>query len=136
MTDDTREMTKQEMSRHLGAALREARLGTGLTQEEVALHVGMAIEVYKRVEKGSMTPGLLSLCTLCTVLELDINAALGLAASKSSTGTKGSESSPEDSPRLRQLMRTLRQLDQKQLALITTVAQGYAKDTRGKSGPS
>lgn len=135
MKDDTREMTKQEVCRHLGATLRGARLEAGLKSEEVALHVGMAPEVYQRVERGSMTPDLMSLRALCTVLELNMDVALGLASHEPSTGKDESGTASEDSPQLRRLMRTLRRLDEQQLTLLTLMARGYVKDPEGDPEP-
>ena len=40
----------------LGAVARTARMRAGLTQEDVAERIGMASEVYGRMERGQMLP--------------------------------------------------------------------------------
>jgi transcriptional regulator with XRE-family HTH domain len=70
--------TKKTLTVHLGEALRAARERTGWTQADVAERVGVATEVYGRMERGHMMPSVSSLRTLCVVLRLDADVALGL----------------------------------------------------------
>ena len=124
--------TKQKLTAHLGAALREARLQTEWTQADVAERVGVATEVYGRMERGHMTPSVLNLWTLCRVLRLDVAAALGLEPRESAAWGRGS-TAEDDPPRLRRLLRTLRQLDDRQLAAIGSVARSYVPSTGAES---
>jgi transcriptional regulator with XRE-family HTH domain len=73
-------MTKKKLTVHLGEALRAARLKAELTQANVAERIGVATEVYGRMERGNLTPSVFSLRKLCMVLQLDADAALGLKA--------------------------------------------------------
>jgi transcriptional regulator with XRE-family HTH domain len=115
-------VTKKKLTEHLGGALRTARQEAALTQADVAERVGVATEVYGRMERGLLTPSVPSLRKLCLVLSLDANAVLGL-------GTRGvawltePASTSEEPPRLRRLLRTLRQLGDAQLAALGVMAR-------------
>ena len=119
--------TKKKLTEHLGAALREARIKAEWTQADVAEQVGVATDVYGRMERGHLTPSVLNLRTLCRVLRLGADAALGLEPHEPPAWAKEETAAEEDSPRLRRLVRTLRQLDDKQLAAIGFVARSYAR---------
>ena len=62
------------MENREGRLLRDRRLELGLTQEEIALELGMSIHQYQRYEYGehrlSNTPLRIGL-RICAVLELD-----------------------------------------------------------------
>src|SRR5687767_10053305 len=108
-------LTKKKMTVLLGEVLREARLKAELTQADVAERVGVATEVYGRIERGNLTPSVPNLRKLCMVLRVDASAALGLDMREAAAWLKESAAPLEGSPRLRRLLRTLRQLDDKQL---------------------
>jgi transcriptional regulator with XRE-family HTH domain len=61
-------LTKKKLTVHLGEMLKEARLKAELTQVDVADRVGVATEVYGRMERGDLTPSVPSLRRLCVVL--------------------------------------------------------------------
>jgi transcriptional regulator with XRE-family HTH domain len=65
------------MNQHLGERARAARVRLELTQAQVALRIGLATEVYGRIERGHMTPSLPALMRMCRVLELEANDLLG-----------------------------------------------------------
>jgi len=71
-------LTKKRLTVHLGEMLREARRKAELTQADVAERVGVVTEVYGRMERGNLTPSVLTLRKLCLVLRVDASAALGL----------------------------------------------------------
>jgi len=120
-------LTKKKLTVHLGTALREARLKAELTQADVADRVGVATEVYGRMERGNLTPSVPNLRKLCMVLRVDASAALGLEAGEAEAWLKTSEPPPEESPRMRRLLRILRQLDDKQLKVVGFVARNLAQ---------
>lgn len=78
-------MTKKKLTVHLGEVLRSARLKAELTQADVAERVGVVTEVYGRMERGNLTPSVLTLRKLCMVLRVDASTALGLEASEATT---------------------------------------------------
>ncbi|MFL5358845.1 helix-turn-helix transcriptional regulator [Archangium sp.] len=123
MKKNTHLMTKKKMTVHLGDVLREARLKAELTQADVAERVGVATEVYGRIERGNLTPSVPSLRRLCVALRVDANAVLNLTGHEAATWLQESEPTPEESPQLRRLLRTLRQLDDKQLSAVGYMAR-------------
>jgi len=116
-------LTKKKLTVHLGEVLREARLKAELTQADVADRVGVATEVYGRIERGNLTPSVPNLRKLCMVLRVDASTALGLDAGEAAAWLMESEPPSEESPRLRRLLRILRQLDDKKLTTIGYVAR-------------
>ena len=120
-------LTKKKLTVHLGTALREARLKTQWTQADVADRVGVSTEVYGRMERGNLTPSVPTLRKLCLALRVDASTALGLEAGEAVAWAQESEPTPEESPQLRRLLRTLCQLDDKQLTAVGYMARTLAQ---------
>lgn len=117
-----------KLAANVGELAREARIRAGLTQADVAERVGLATEVYGRLERGRMLPSVPSLRRLCIALRMPSDSLLGLNTGE--VPTWAAESTPEESdevPELRRLMRTLRKLDGTQLKLIGLVASALQK---------
>jgi transcriptional regulator with XRE-family HTH domain len=117
-----------KLAANVGEIAREARLRAGLTQADVAERVGLATEVYGRLERGRMLPSVPSLRRLCIALRMPSDTFLGLNSGEVPTWV--AETSPpeyEESPEFRRLMRTLRKLDGSQLKLIGLVAAALQK---------
>jgi transcriptional regulator with XRE-family HTH domain len=117
-----------KLAANVGELAREARVRSGLTQADVAERVGLATEVYGRLERGRMLPSVPSLRRLCIALRMPSDSLLGLNTGE--VPTWAAESSPaeyEEVPELRRLMRTLRKLDGTQLKLIGLVAAALQK---------
>jgi transcriptional regulator with XRE-family HTH domain len=111
-----------KLAAYVGGVAREARLRAGLTQADVAERVGLATEVYGRMERGRMLPSVPSLRRLCITLRLPSDVLLGINSGEVASWV--AEASPpeyEESPELRRLMRTLRKLNASQLKLIARV---------------
>ncbi len=124
-------VTKKKLTEHMGGALRTARLEAELTQADVAEHVGVATEVYGRMERGLLTPSVPSLRKLCLVLRLDANAVLGLGT-RGAAWLKEPASTSEEPPTLRRLLRTLRQLGDEQLVALGSMARTLLLYTSGR----
>jgi transcriptional regulator with XRE-family HTH domain len=117
-----------KLAANVGEIAREARQRSGLTQADVAERVGLATEVYGRLERGRMLPSVPSLRRLCIALRTPSDTFLGLNTGEVATWV--AESDPpeyDESPELRRLMRTLRKLDASQLKLISLVAAALEK---------
>jgi transcriptional regulator with XRE-family HTH domain len=128
---------KRKLAVGLGEVFREARQAASLTQADVAERAGLVTEVYGRVERGRMLPSLPKLRRLCVVLRVDANAALKLVGQDAPTWLEETPEPPlNDSPRMRRLQRTLRQLDEEHLAALHVMAHTLAKlyDRRGAPG--
>ncbi len=117
----------EELAVTVGAAARVARARLGLTQADVAERVGIAMEVYSRMERGKVLPSVTTLRRLCQVLRIGADTLLGLDAE--APPAPPAEPAPprtqgEDPPRLRRLMRALRALDAEQLKAVAQVVHG------------
>jgi transcriptional regulator with XRE-family HTH domain len=113
----------------LGAASRAARVRMGLTQADVAERIGMASEVYGRLERGHMLPSVQNLRRLCVVLHVPPHELLGLGEDLSAPPPAKDKAAPnaakpreDDTPEMRRLMRNLRKLSPVQLKLMNLVA--------------
>jgi transcriptional regulator with XRE-family HTH domain len=99
---------------------RAARLHAELTQADVADSVGIATEVYGRLERSNLLPSVPTLRRLRLTLNVSADAFLGLSPSPVPPRVERPEQ--RDPPHLRRLLRTLRSLSPEQLRLIGTVA--------------
>jgi transcriptional regulator with XRE-family HTH domain len=126
--------TQAKLARHLGKTARAARLLAKLTQADVAERVGIATEVYGRLERGAMLPSAPTLRKLCSALRADANALLGLKSGLPlvSVDEPASEKE-EESPRVRQVLRQLRRLTPTQLNAVGHVASTFAKSNEAPS---
>ncbi|NTX65926.1 helix-turn-helix transcriptional regulator [Myxococcus sp. CA051A] len=93
----------------IGCAARAARTRLGLTQAEVARHVGIAHAVYSRLERGKMQPSVSTLHRLCEVLDASPNELMGHSPALPPE---------EDPPARRRLFFYVRQLDDARVRAI------------------
>jgi transcriptional regulator with XRE-family HTH domain len=124
--------TQAKLARHLGKTARAARMQAKLTQADVAERVGIATEVYGRLERGAMLPSVPTLLKLCSTLHADANALLGLNSGLPLVSLDASETK-EEPPRVRQVLRSLRRLTPTQLNAIGHVASTFAKSNEAPS---
>jgi transcriptional regulator with XRE-family HTH domain len=117
----------EELAITVGAAARAARVRLGLTQADVAERVGIAMEVYSRMERGKVLPSVTTLRRLCQVLRIGADTLLGLEVEALDAPLEEAAAAPvpgEDPPRLRRLVRALRALDPIQLKAVAQVVHG------------
>ena len=67
------------LKEEVGKRMRERRLQLGLTQEEVAAHIGVAQPVYQRFEKGTCECTFDQLRQLCRLFDVSADYLLGLS---------------------------------------------------------
>lgn len=110
----------------VGATARSARARLGLTQADVAERVGIAMEVYSRMERGKVLPSVTTLRKLSQVLCISADTLLGLCGvdAHGPLNEGASTAAGEDPPRLRRLVRALRTLDPAQLKAALHVVHG------------
>jgi transcriptional regulator with XRE-family HTH domain len=70
----------EELARRLGVNIRKARIARGLTQEEVAQRIHLALELYQRMEEGTYLPSVETFTTLYYVLDVPLDELLGSAS--------------------------------------------------------
>ncbi|QRK05261.1 helix-turn-helix domain-containing protein [Archangium violaceum] len=114
--------TPAGLARHLGRVAREARQKAGLTQAEAAERIGLATEVYGRLERGNMLPSLPTLLRLCRALAVDANPLLGFSASQPPEWLTLEAPAEDEPPAMRRLLRTVRQLKPRQLTALSSAA--------------
>ncbi|NBD12706.1 MULTISPECIES: helix-turn-helix domain-containing protein [Corallococcus] len=116
----------EELAITVGAVARAARERQGLTQGDVASQVGIAMEVYSRMERGRVLPSSTTLRRLSMVLRIRADALLGLdgPTPPEEARTLALADREEDSPALRRLVRVLRPLDEEALKAMGLVIQG------------
>ncbi|WP_426755976.1 helix-turn-helix domain-containing protein [Myxococcus sp. Y35] len=115
-----REPVDHKLAALLGAAARDARLRLGLTQGDVAERMGMAMEVYSRLERGKMLPRTQTLRRLCDVLQVSADTLLGVGRTDGAPATPRKQVK-EDPVELRRMTRKLRELEPGQLRAVSRV---------------
>ncbi len=119
-----RREAKQKLAKALGDSAREARQRAGLTQADVAERIGVATEVYGRLERGLLMPSVPTLRRLCLALHLPADALLSLGTNPPSSAWTEAPlpTQPDDGPQMRRLMRHVRKLSPTQLRALSLVA--------------
>ncbi|CAM4301653.1 helix-turn-helix transcriptional regulator [Corallococcus soli] len=110
----------EKLNTVFGAAARDARMRLGLTQADVAERVGIAMEVYSRMERGRMLPRAQNLRRLCDVLAVSADVLLGVGRGAMPVLSRAPWRE-EEPAELRRLMRTLRELDPRRLKAVSRV---------------
>jgi transcriptional regulator with XRE-family HTH domain len=113
----------KKLATRLGDSARAARQRLGLTQEDVAERVGIATEVYGRLERGNMLPSVPTFRKVCSVLGMSADHALGLGFEGPSSWAVTSAATVNNEPvEFRRLIRRARQLDRNALRVLSMVA--------------
>jgi transcriptional regulator with XRE-family HTH domain len=126
----------------IGTAARAARVRANLTQEDVAERVGLATEVYGRLERGGMLPSVPTLKKLCEILRIPSDVLLGLTPAQENFWTKEVPSKPTEEPaEIRRLVRTVKKLEPGEFRLLSLMATGLLRlrqlrQGRPASGPT
>ncbi|WP_375770281.1 helix-turn-helix domain-containing protein [Archangium gephyra] len=120
-----------KLSKSLGDAAREARHKAGLTQADVAERIGVATEVYGRLERGLLMPSVPTLRRICLALHLSADAMLALSSAQPPVWEEPPPPPPveEEVERvMRRLMRNVRKLSSTQLRALSLVASTLSRD--------
>jgi transcriptional regulator with XRE-family HTH domain len=118
---------KLKLSKALGDAAREARQKAALTQADVAERIGVATEVYGRLERGLLMPSVPTLRRLCVALHLPADKLLALGSAHPPAWAEVPPPPPEGL-QIRRLMRHVRRLNPHQLRALSMVAATLRKD--------
>ncbi|MFY0572900.1 helix-turn-helix domain-containing protein [Archangium lansingense] len=127
----------KRLATNIGEACRAARVEAGLTQEDVADRVGIATEVYGRLERGNMTPSVPTLRKVCVVLNLSADAALAIdKEAKLPPRPPATESGSDEgaSAEHRRLIRRTKRLPRRQLRVLGIIAGMLGEKGAGPSG--
>ena len=85
------EVSEADVRRSIGTAAREARTTLRMTQAEVATAVGLAPEVYGRIERGLLMPSVTTLLGIAGVLRVSPDVLLGWTELQARTRPEGYE---------------------------------------------
>lgn len=127
MTERKRKL-RDDLASTIGAHARTARLQLRLTQADVAELVGIASEVYGRLERGFMLPSVETLAKLASVLGTSADELLGLR--EATRGIVGHPLVLEGSQAFRLLVRRVRKLKPAKVRLLATIAGAFVKKDR------
>jgi transcriptional regulator with XRE-family HTH domain len=102
----------------------------GLTQAEIAASVGIAPEVFGRMERGKMLPSVPTLFRLCVALRSGPHELMGFAPVASLPPTAQLEVPPElaQAPEMRRLLHLLGRLQGLQLKLILRLVVAFVTE--------
>ena len=64
-------------AQRFGSYLRQLREERGLTQQELALRAGLAVDSGRRVERGQLSPALRSVAKLADGMEISLHSLFG-----------------------------------------------------------
>ncbi|HLL05073.1 MAG TPA: helix-turn-helix domain-containing protein [Myxococcaceae bacterium] len=127
-------MKRQErrLGATLGQGMRAARMRAGLTQADLAASVGIATEVFGRMERGKMLPSVPTLFRLCVALRSGPHELMGFAPVASLPRAARLEVPPElaDTPDARRLLRLMGRLQGLQLKLILRLVLAFLTEPR------
>lgn len=101
-------METELLMKSLGEVARFARERLGLTQAQVARQLGIAPNVYGRIERGHMMPAVPTLRRLALVLGLSADVLLALGRADVAPSLEAPTPENNLSPELRQTVRMLR----------------------------
>ncbi len=73
------EIRQRRLPVTLSAALKQARKRAGMTQAEAAEGIGIATEVYGRMERGRVLPSVRTLLRMCLILGSGPHELMGFA---------------------------------------------------------
>lgn len=114
--------SKQKLAKSLGDAARAARQKAGLTQADVAERIGVATEVYGRLERGLLMPSVPTLRRICLALHLPADSLLALGSGQPSVWEEAPPPPEHEEPAMRRLMRHVRKLSPTQIRALSLVA--------------
>ncbi len=111
-----------KLAQRIGRNARVARGLLGLTQSEIAERVGLAAEVYGRLERGAMLPSVPTLVRLADVLELKAGQLLEETA-ETQQPPRAQPHGKSQSPELRRILALLSDADARTLRRVAIVVK-------------
>ncbi|AKI99961.1 Transcriptional regulator, XRE family [Archangium gephyra] len=117
-----------KLSKALGDAAREARQKASLTQADVAERIGVATEVYGRLERGLLMPSVPTLRRICLALHLSADALLALSSPQPPVWEEPPPPAEQEQPAMRRLLRNVRKLNSTQIRALSLVASTLRRE--------
>lgn len=101
---------EKALAQHVGKCMRQARRSRKWKQGQVADAIGISVQFYGRIERGTGLPSIETFVALLTLFELTPSAVLG--------GTPPAAEAAADAPVLRRIARRLRRVPASVRALV------------------
>ena len=113
----------QGLAQSIGKAARAARGSLKLTQEDAAERIGVSVEFYSRIERGTALPSLTTFVRMAVVLNVRADVMIGLekAGNEQVLSPELLSTEQEERPEIRRLLRRLRRASPGTLRIITTL---------------
>jgi len=107
----------------ISKSVRQARASRGLTQQDVAEKLGISVEFYGRIERGTRSPGLDTAVRMAVVLGVSLDKLVGLddTAEAPELVARYAQQADHDPPEHRRLFRQLRAMPVPKLRVVTTL---------------
>lgn len=109
----------KQLAKTIGAMAREARTRGRLTQEDAAELIGISVEFYARIERGTTLPSAPTLQRLARGLHVSADVLLGIAAANGAVVQRNPGSAEPAS--LRRLFRRLRAARTRTLRIVSLI---------------
>ena len=144
------EMTAPLKKKDIGNAARKARVALGLTQEDAAEEIGVTVEFYSRIERGTSLPSLKTLVSMAMAFRVSTDKLLGLTEDEQAERLLrefAARQQRKDPPELRRLFRRLRHTAMDKVRFVTlmlhelekmfgeSVGDVMSRSLRGKKSP-
>lgn len=97
------------LAKRIGKVARKARVALGLTQEDTAEKIGITVEFYSRIERGTALPSLSKLITMALIFGISTDKLIGLTEDEEAQRIikKYTVPPPEEPPDVRRLKRQI-----------------------------
>lgn len=115
----------KELAKTIGTATRQARKALRLTQADAAERVGLSVEFFARIERGTSLPSIISFARIVSVLGVSADALLGQHPLSMSTGAVWTPAPTTERPEIRRVLRRLRQASPGALRLVSMLLKEF-----------
>ena len=116
------------LAKRLGEQARALRQRLGATQEEVAEKASMSVQVYSRLERGLVLPGLATFVRLCGALKARPDELLNVDSPP--TPGRAQQGGAAARPEALRLLRMLEGSETQALKAMTALAKALRKQRR------
>jgi transcriptional regulator with XRE-family HTH domain len=125
-----------ELAKRIGRATRKARVNLGLSQADAAERIGISLEFFGRIERGTTSPSVPTLVAMATALHVSADVLLGLEEGQRLRVTP--TAIEPRSPQLRALLRRIKRAEPKTIRVLNVVAaalvgQGTKRHQKARS---
>ncbi len=117
------------LKKRIGTAARKARNSLGLTQEDAAEKIGVTVEFYSRIERGTALPSLTTFLRMALTFAMSTDALFGLNDEQDAPRVikEYAAQEPDDPPELKRIIRRLRKATDKVLHFVNTLINELEK---------